>query len=126
MSSFKGIAFKVESDGNWFPLVEDGGGDDPPKLTVKAVFMSRVIMRQMMDLVTRGTARRVRGTRVWDYSVDQGVQPGSLIIAEYGGHQVTHSTATLVSMGNVKGYGKEAIQQFRADLEFWILSDVTP
>lgn len=128
MASFAGIPFSVypASGGNRFANVEDGGGDDPPKLTVSVELSTFQRMQSLLGKVTRLTANRSLGTKSWDIEIDNGYGPGPLVIGVYGGQEITHTNAVLMSMNNIQGYGATNMESMKADLEFWIFGDITP
>lgn len=127
MSSFGTIEFKVRPDSGFFPNVEDGGGDDPPKYECDAVLLSTTARVGMLGAVSRGTAHRILGTRVWNWHGEAGPLPTTLSVPVYTGNLLVYSKALLVALTDLRGYGRagNSSRYFECHLEFWILSEIT-
>lgn len=126
MSTFATREFKVIPKNKFFPNVEDGGGDDPPKYTCEAVISGHSTRSRFIENVGRGTAERILGTRTWNWHHESGQVPTTLTVPVYGGTLVTFTKAILTSITNIEGYGDIALEQFKCSLEFTIVSDLTP
>lgn len=128
MSSLGGVTFKVVPQNSFFPNVEEGGGDDPPKYECEAAFVDNNQRVAMLGKVSRGTAHRILGTKTWNWHGESGPLPTTLTVPLMAGSSVTFTSVVLRSITGLEAYGKGggAAHFSRCQLEFWILSDITP
>lgn len=119
MASFAGVAFRVVPDGSFYPQpVEENG---VTKYTCEAWFASNAARNSMASKVSVVTELRSLGTKSVTIIVDSGYGEGDLRIPVYGGAE-TEVNAVLTGMTDTRGYGRQAVQQATAKLEFIIVA----
>lgn len=118
MASFAGVPFKVVPNNGFFPnVIEDEGVS---RYSCDVIFTSLANRNNMASKVTVHTEKRSIGTKSVTIRLDAGYGSGSLVVPAYGGTTTT-KTAVLKSMTSTEGYGRRALAEFKAKLEFVIV-----
>jgi hypothetical protein len=121
MSSFDGVPFKVIPKDGWFPAAEHDA-DGIPHYQCTAWLSSQSALQGLRSRLAFVTVKRGRGALAFTVHIEAG-SPGALTVPVRGGIQQTY-TAVLVGLTNVQGYGGMKKDQFMADLDFIITSQI--
>jgi len=119
-SSYDGIVFDVIPNGSFFanPVIDENG---LTTLDLDVLFSNVSHHNSIINRVSICTPKRNLGSLVYNVHVDYGVGAKVLIVATGGGKQTSYASAILTSFSGAAGYGREAIDQYKASLKFLIL-----
>lgn len=123
MSSFNGVPFKIEPEGNGFFPQFSRDADGPYYLDLTVVIEGRSNLNTLLSSVSMVTVKRPRGTLGIVVHIEAGLaQPASLIYPSKSGTLKTIN-ALLLRMDRVQVYGRQTgggtkNEQYEANLRF--------